>query len=178
MSLFQQISEEACQGQLRFLVIGGVAVMAHGFARSTFDLDLLVRRSEVGKWKDLAAKLGFQFFQEGPTFVQFQPRAAETLPLDLMLVGEATFEQMYEAAKLTDAGGVSVKVVSLAHLIALKCHAIQHGGPRRAVKDAEDVIQLLKANRIDPGREPLRGVILKHGSPELYDKLRRATAPD
>ena len=177
MSLFQQLSEEARQGQLRFLVIGGVAVMAHGFARSTFDLDLLVRRSELEKWKGVAAKLGFRFFREGPTFVQFQPPAADRLPLDLMLVGDATFERMYEAARLTDTGGVSVRVVSLEHLFALKCHAIQHGGPRRAVKDAEDIIQLLKANRIDLGSEPFRGAILKHGGPELYDKLRRASAP-
>jgi hypothetical protein len=44
---------------MSFLVIGGHAVNAHGASRMTFDLDLLVRRSDLEKWRELMERLGF-----------------------------------------------------------------------------------------------------------------------
>jgi hypothetical protein len=35
---------------LRFLIIGGYAVAAHGHTRVTFDVDLLVRRADREAW--------------------------------------------------------------------------------------------------------------------------------
>ena len=35
---------------LRFLIIGDYAVGAHGFTRSTFDVDFRVRRAERDAW--------------------------------------------------------------------------------------------------------------------------------
>jgi hypothetical protein len=178
VSSLETISEKAASVNLPFLLIGGYAVMAHGFARSTYDLDLLVPRSDSARWKNLVAEIGFGFFREGPTFLQFHPPSADVPPLDLMLVGDDTFAQMQAASVAVDTASTPVKAVSLEHLIALKCHSIRHGGARRAVKDAEDVIQLIQANRLDPTRDPLRALILKQGGQELYDKLRRALGPD
>jgi hypothetical protein len=177
VSALETIAGKATSANLGFLLIGGYAVMAHGFARSTYDLDLLVPRSDAAKWRDLVAELGFAFFREGPTFLQFHPPSADFPPLDLMLVGDDTFGQMQAASVVVDAGSIAVKAVSLEHLIALKCHSIRHGGARRSVKDAEDVIQLIQANRLDPARDPLRALILRQGGQQLYDKLRRAIAP-
>jgi len=42
------------------------------------------------------------------------------------------------------------------------------------VKDAEDVIQLIQINRLDPENETVQALFEKHGTPELYEKVKRA----
>ena len=43
---------KACarEANLPFLVIGGYAVVAHGYQRNTADLDVLIRRSDLNTW--------------------------------------------------------------------------------------------------------------------------------
>ena len=46
-----------------------------------------------------------------------------------MFVAEEVFDRMRAEAEPASVEGVSFGVVSLLHLIALKCHAIRHGKP-------------------------------------------------
>ena len=71
-----------------------------------------------------------------------------------------------------------MRVVSLMHLLPLKCHAVKFGHPGRVVKDAEDVKQLLHRNRLDANAEDIRELFRKHGADEFYEKFRRACVPD
>jgi hypothetical protein len=173
------IASRAAGESIPFLLTGGHAVITHGFARSTFDLDLIVRRSDREKWLKIAAELGYRFFREGPTFAQFNHSSAGSFPLDLMFVNEETFSKMraeaVAAPSITKSG---VWVVSLLHLLALKCHAIKHGHSGRVVKDAEDVIQLIQKNGLDPETPALRALFQKHGTQEFYDKVKRACRPE
>ena len=63
------------------------------------------------------------------------------------------------------------------HLLALKCHAVRFGHPGRIVKDAEDVIQLIRRNRLDPNAEKIRELFRRYGTDEFYEKVRRACGP-
>ena len=148
--------------------------MAHGFVRATDDLDLLVQSSRRDQWRQLLEGLGMRVFREAPVFMQFDPSTGGGLPVDLMLVTEAVFEQMRASAGPATVAGVSFGVVSLLHLMALKCHAIQHGKPLRRLKDIEDLIQLIDINHLDLNEPELRATILKHGNQELYEKLQHA----
>jgi hypothetical protein len=150
--------------------------MAHGFVRATDDIDLLVQSGQRGQWCRFLEGLGMRMYREAPAFMQFEPPTDGGLPVDLMLVGEDIFEQMRADAGLASVGGVSLGIVSLLHLIALKCHAIQHGKPLRRIKDTEDLIQLTIINHLDLNEPELRATIHKHGNQELYDKLQRACA--
>ena len=173
MSLLRSISQKAAEQQLPFMLIGGYAVMAHGFARATFDLDLLVRKDQAEDWRHLLENLGFEIHFSGPTFLQFDPPRDEKLPLDLMLVGTDTFGRMEAEMKPVESEGLKVNIVSLSHLIALKCHAICHGRPHRAIKDIEDLVQLARVNKLDLNEPTLRDIILKYGNQELYETLKR-----
>ncbi|MCX6913791.1 MAG: hypothetical protein NT167_12195 [Verrucomicrobia bacterium] len=177
MSVFQTISQKAGEAGLPFLIIGGYAVMAHGFVRATDDIDLLVQGGRRDQWRRLLEGQGMKMYREAPAFIQFDPPPDGGLPVDLMLVGEEIFEQMRADAEPASVGGVPFGVVSLLHLIALKCHAIQHGKPLRRLKDTEDLIQLIGINHLDLNEPELRATILKHGNQELYEKLQRACAP-
>ena len=110
--------------------------------------------------------------------MQFNPAPGARLPVDLMFVADEVFERMRADAQQAIVEGISFGVVSLLHLIALKCHAIQHGKPLRRIKDTEDLIQLITLNGLDLNEPELRATILKHGNQELYEKLQHACAPE
>ena len=172
MSVIANISRESAKENLPFLLIGGYAVLAHGFVRTTGDIDFLVRKSQSGGWQKLLERLKFTVKFSGPTFLQFNPPPDEKLPVDLMFVSDDNFDQMFSAAKEIDTDGVITKVVSLPHLFALKCHAFK-SRPHRAMKDVEDLVQLTKLNKLDLNEPTLRAILLKHGGQEFYELLKR-----
>jgi predicted nucleotidyltransferase len=172
MSVVANISREAAKNNLSFLLIGGYAVLAHGFVRTTGDIDFLVRKSQIADWQKLLEGLKFTVKFSGPTFLQFDPPPEEKLPLDLMFVTDENFDPMFSAAKQIEADGVAAKVVTLPHLFALKCHAFKNR-PHRAMKDIEDLVQLAKLNRLDLNEPSLRAIVLKHGGKEFYELLKR-----
>ena len=174
MNVLRTISQKAGGAGLPMLLIGGYAVMAHGFVRATDDLDLLVQGSRREQWRGLLEGLGMNVYRERTAFLQFNPAPDARLPVDLLFVADEVFERMRTDAEQETMEGVSIGVVSLLHLIALKSHAIQHGKPLRRMKDTEDLIQLIKLNGLNLNEPELRATILKHGNQELYDKLQHA----
>lgn len=90
-----------------------------------------------------------------------------------MLVNDPTFEQLWNDSIVLTDGYEHTRFVSLNHLIALKCHAIKHGHAGRVEKDVDDVLELVKINKVDVADEKFRQLILKHGLPTLYDKIKR-----
>jgi hypothetical protein len=50
MSLFARLNEAAGSRGLTFLVIGGHAVIAHGFVRGTEDADIVVCKDDRAAW--------------------------------------------------------------------------------------------------------------------------------
>lgn len=148
---------------LRFLIIGGYAVAAHGHTRATFDVDLLVRRAETDAWLARLGASGLKLFGKSSSFAQFiQPDGGDGL--DLMFVDEATFERMWQNSEEHDFGGCQARVPCLDHLLALKLHVLKQELPYRTSKDAEDVELLARRNGLnlrDPRYETL---FLKHGN--------------
>jgi hypothetical protein len=158
--------------RLDLLVIGGYAVAAHGFARSTFDVDFLVPRADLPRWKPRLAAAGLQLVSERPAFAQFEAPAGGD-PLDLMLVDDASFQKLWTDARAQEFDGVAAKVPSLDHVLALKLHVLRQALPHRTGKDAEDVEMLLRRHQVPLASEHYRELFLKYGNQELYDTFAR-----
>jgi hypothetical protein len=173
MNALETIAAGAAEMDLAFLLAGGHAVIAHGHPRTTFDVDLIICREDRAQWLTLARNMGYISFSEGSTFLQFDPPNPKVLPLDLMLVAPDTFGKMMAEAVPAPASLSTAKIVSLRHLLALKCHAIKHGHAGRVEKDVDDVICLLRVNAIDINSSDIRSLFLKHGPKELYEKIQR-----
>lgn len=151
--------------------------MAHGYVRTTDDLDLITERGRRASSGKMFADLGMSIKKEAANFSQFESQDESIMDVDLMLVSEAVFGQMKNAAVEKKVDGIPVRVVSLLHLIALKCHALQNSESKlRGLKDTDDLIHLILFNGLDLKDPELRAIILKHGSEELYEKLRHACA--
>lgn len=178
MNQFEQIDRAAVARGLPFLLIGGFAVIQHGFARLTEDLDLMVARESAAAWREMLASLGYRLFHEEQNFIQFTPPTAGERPLDLMLANVTTFAGLLDAAITARMQGVELRVVSLDHLLALKLHVLKQGRLHRFLKDFEDVAQLVRLNNLDLNSPRWHGLFLRYGNAELLDKIQRASRAD
>lgn len=174
MPLFATIVKEAAQRNLRFLVIGGHAVMHHHYSRTTEDADILAAQKDRERWLELAGKIGLALFHDGGTFLQFKPAEEIAWRLDIMLVSADTFAKMAAQSVQGLLEDQPVLMPALDHLLALKFHALKHAKGIRVLKDMDDVVNLIVNNRIDVRSASFRELVLKHATAELYEKLVHA----
>jgi hypothetical protein len=155
------------------ILAGGHAVIVHGFPRNTFDLDFVIRRSDCAGWLSLLNAFGYAIYREHPSFLQMTGPSETSPPVDLIFVNEETFTRL--SAETVQAPDIvfEASVVSLRHLLAMKCHAIKHGRPGRVAKDMDDLIQLIRINRLDLSLPEWNQLITKYGPPELYETVQR-----
>lgn len=153
-----------------FLVIGGHAIAASGYPRTTGDFDALVQKEHRAGWTDALKSAGYECISDQPTFAQFAGQPWEW-PVDLMFVNETTFQKMWAERVSTTIVGFSAYIPSPAHLVALKLHALRFGPPRRARKDLDDIVEIITANRIS---DKLPELCERFGTAELYERIKTA----
>lgn len=140
-----------------FLVIGGVAVAAQGYGRSTKDLDIVyaTNAANLERLGKVLVALGARlrgvrddvpFVPDARTLKRTQILTLDT-PLgsiDLLVDpdGADRYEAMRERADVVDLDGVEFRVVSLDDLLSMKRAA---GRPQ----DVADVDALLTARRVE-----------------------------
>jgi hypothetical protein len=152
-------------------VIGGHAVAAYGFARTTEDLDFLIRKSERAQWSALLQGSGYSLAHDGGSFLQFTSSAVEDWDIDLMLTEDGTFQKILDDSKPATLCGAAVQIPALDHLLALKLHALKNSQTRRFLKDFGDVCNLIQANKVDVRSAQFKKLALKFGNHELYDEI-------
>jgi hypothetical protein len=145
------------QGAVRYLIAGGLAVNAHGYIRTTQDIDLVValEATNIVAAFDALATLGYrplvpitaaQFADaemrrgwirdKGMKVLNFFSDRHRETNVDLFVTEPFDFEREYANALRGDlAPGVGVRFVSLQTLIAMKAQA---GRPR----DLDDIQHL------------------------------------
>jgi hypothetical protein len=154
---------------LPFLVIGGFAVIAHGYARSTTDLDFLVRRAQQHEWQAQLAEHGYRIVHQQNTFAQFA--SEQSMNVDLMFVNDETFDKMWKASEVKIVKGKEARFPTLEHLIALKLHVCKQNIPHRILRDMDDVLTLINLNGVDLRKDNWRELFKKYGTIELYEKI-------
>ena len=176
MKFFETLDKETRKRNLRFLVIGGLAVTLHGYSRDTADLDLLISAPQREPWLGLFSELGYAVYKDAGVFIQLSPPKQGAWPVDLMLVQEGTFATMFAAGHEEDLYGTRSRIPSLEHLIALKLHALKNGRFERFLKDFLDTENLIRISRLDIKSENMRQLFTRYGTMELYDKISSTLA--
>jgi predicted nucleotidyltransferase len=130
--------------KVRFLVVGGIAVVLHGHPRFTADLDLVVdlQRENVTTALEVLASKGFRprppvplmsfadpearrswIAEKGLTVFSLWSPDAPGTEVDLFVEEPFDFATAYARATFVDLIGVAVPVLSIGDLIALKRRA-------------------------------------------------------
>ncbi len=144
------------QADVRYLVVGGVAVVLHGYLRTTLDLDLVLQldRENLQRALNAFSDLGFQPQAPVPLGAFADPLIREAwvreknmtvfslwhpeqpgFAVDLFVEEPFDFEDVYRRAIRVPLPGTEAAVVSRSDLIAMKRAA---GRPR----DLEDISAL------------------------------------
>jgi hypothetical protein len=154
------------RAEVRYLVVGGVAVVLHGHPRFTADLDLVLALDATNVRAALAALSELGYTPRAPVLAEdlADPRkradwirnkgmivfslaspAHATTEVDLFVDEPFPFEAAYRRATWAELGDVRVAVASIPDLVEMKRRA---GRPQ----DLEDVRQLEAiARELEPG---------------------------
>ena len=151
MDLLSAVARDLESQGIPYAVVGGIALAAHGVARATLDVDVLIVSAQAPgseMWANVRNASAHADVRRGDLYDPFRAVIRITkpgsAPVDV-LVGRATWQRDVVArAKRTSLFGVEVPVVGAADLILLKLFA---GGPQ----DLWDVQQLLAT----PSRDAL-----------------------
>jgi hypothetical protein len=157
----ESLLTELGRGGVRYLVVGGVAVVLHGYLRATADLDLVLDLDpeNLDRAIDLMDRLGFRPRAPVPlrafgddaerkrwvteknlqVFSLWHPKMPG-FEVDLFVESPFDFAEVYSRAIRASVGSENVPVVAVDDLIAMKRRA---GRP----KDQEDVDALLALRR-------------------------------
>jgi hypothetical protein len=136
------VVEALAGAQARYLVVGGLAVVAHGYVRYTKDVDLVIQLVPDNIRRAMAAleRLGYRpavpvpieefadpasrgrwIREKGMTVFQLWSDAHRETPIDVFVAEPFDFDREYEAALRKPLfGRLEVRVVSLPTLIRMK----------------------------------------------------------
>jgi hypothetical protein len=147
---FPRLLQALVNGEVEFVIIGGMAAIAHGSAHVTVDLDIVYRRSaeNISRLANALAPLQ-PYLRGAPPGLPFQFDLSTirrglnftlvTVAGDLDVMGEATgggtYEALIQRSEVRVLAGLEVRFVDLEMLIHLKRAA---GRP----KDLERIAEL------------------------------------
>jgi len=142
LSTFEEIVRVLDAADVRFIVVGGVAVVAHGYGRLTRDLDLVIQLEHDVAQRAFEAlgSLGYRptvpvtaegladphqrqrwIEEKGMTVLNFHSDLHRETPIDLFVTVPFDFEEEYGSALIVEiAPGQDVRVVRLGTLLRLK----------------------------------------------------------
>ena len=156
LATFQSVMACLNRHKVRHLLVGGMAVVAHGYGRMTYDIDLVIRLTPTNVRKAFAAlnELGFKprvpvtpaEFADPKTrarwkreknmvVLNFFHNSGDPLTIDLFVAEPFPFASAYGKAEVSAVNGVPFRFVDLRTLIDMKRKA---GRP----VDLEDVRHL------------------------------------
>lgn len=145
LASFESIVQVLNDAQVRFIVVGGIAVAAHGYLRHTKDVDLVIDllSENITSAMHALEKLGYfprvpvtpEQFGDGPTRAKwieekhmlvlnlFSDLHWQT-PIDVFVFEPFPFAGEYQRASLEEvAPGISARIVSLKTLLQMKKEA-------------------------------------------------------
>lgn len=141
---FQDFIQALNQASVRYVLVGGYAVILHGYNRTTGDLDIWVDRTVLNyeKLSKSFAIFGMPMFDmtlsnflensEMDVFTFGRPPVS----IDIMLtVKGLTFNNIYDQAEIKSVEGLEVRLISRADLIQAKRESGRH-------KDLDDLNHL------------------------------------
>jgi hypothetical protein len=159
-----------------YAVIGGMALTAHGYARMTEDIDVLVTQAGLKKVHAHLVGRGYTPVFKGSKNI----RDANTrVKIEFVTAGQFPGSGKPQPVSFPDPGNVEsvevdgVKFIGLAGLVELKLASGMTGGPDRA-KDLIDVQQLIKTRHLPRDFSVNLHEALRAKYQALWDGLRTA----
>ena len=173
MNLFEAVAEALERQGLDVLVIGGHAVNAYGYTRTTVDVDFLVAVDRFREWRAVFESAGYRWVGQTETFARMDAPVTDppSLPVDVMMVSPETFSKLSADRQLLDFGGTRLPVPNPLNLIALKLHAMRNPERFKKGKDLSDILNLISICQIDTKGREFQATLDRYASDETRNLL-------
>ena len=145
----RRLAKTLAEMEIPFAIAGAMAANAHGHQRTTADIDILIRREDLQRFKEQQIGLGWIDKFEGSK--NFRD-TINNVSIDVLMVGEfpgdglpkpVAFPEPESVVEFRDEG---IPYVSLNALLELKLASGMTAAHRP--RDLDDVIQLIRANQL------------------------------
>lgn len=154
-----------------YAVVGGLALLAWGAPRATFDVDILVPRGCQDELVPLLEAKGFRTLSVTPGFSSHQHEDPGLGRVDVVYVGGATADAVFAGcASRVVAGALEAPVPRPEHLVAMKVQAFAQD--RERFSDLADLRFLLGLPGLDA--DEARGYFERAGLLDYFERLRRS----
>jgi hypothetical protein len=145
--LLKTLAEKFNETQIRYALIGGIAMHTAGYHRSTGDLDFLVHGEDVEQVKSLLNGLGYKLIHESPDVLNFMSPWVLIGGVDFIKAHRPYALAMLQRAKVVRVSdGVDLLTAAVEDIIGLKVQAMQND-PGRKMKDVADIEWLVKNHK-------------------------------
>ncbi len=164
MLFFEEVLVLLRDGGVRFVIVGGTAVILHGVPRTTADLDLVVDMEPANLRRLVSAmnRLGYQphapvdasdlcdpaqrtawIVDKGMRAFTFQLPGHPLADIDILIDSPLDFAELSSRAERVDAGGLMLRIASIEDLIQMKELAARD----QDLADADALRRLLEDRR-------------------------------
>ena len=170
-TVFHLISSISSDKGIIIVLIGGFAVNSYKVTRQTVDIDFLITKSDFEKIHGLLGEQGYREDYVNEVFVKFRTDSDYLMDLDFIFIDKKTLDKIIKEGKEISIAKQNFIVPSLDHLIALKLHSIKNNPNLRITKDLPDIIELIRANKINVENNGFKELCKKYGTQELYNEI-------
>jgi hypothetical protein len=168
-SIIEHLLQFFQQEGIDYALIGAFALKAYGYPRATQDVDFLLRIEDQQKTIGHLESLGYETLYRSRGFSHHLHPLSRLGRVDFVYVAGDTADVMFAATRfLLLLDEISIPVVKLEHLIALKVYAMQND-PDRTFREMADIQHLMRVPGID--RNEVRGYFARFGQLERYYEL-------
>lgn len=159
---------------VRYALIGGLAMGAWGVARGTVDIDFLVRRDDMNKVDLIMFGFGYECRHRSENVSQYVSPLKVFGEVDFLHAFRTASMGMLERAEEREVFGVTmrVRVVRVEDLIGLKVQAIAND-PTRKASDIADIESLMIRHRERLDWELVEDYFTLFGFEEIFSDLKR-----
>jgi hypothetical protein len=169
-----RLSQDLSQHEIDYIVIGAIALLAHGYPRFTEDIDLVMTAEGLDKFHTELIGLGY-----APSFPGARKRLRSTtdnVSIEVMISGEYPGDGKPKPVSMPIPASASqeidgIKFVNLEKLIELKL-ASGISAPDR-LKDLADVQELIKIRKLDADFADRLDPYVRHKFIELQSVVRK-----
>lgn len=157
--------------EYRYGVVGGVALAAYGFLRTTVDLDFVVEARAQDDLIQFLESQGYRTLYRSSGYSNHEHSDPSRGRVDFVYVRGETSKELFAGCRmLLGPGGKEIPVPRPEHLSAMKVLAIKND-PSRTLQELTDVRFLLTLPGVD--RREIEGYFEMHGMKDHLDELEK-----
>jgi len=161
-----------------YVAVGAIALNRHGYRRFTEDIDLLMTKEGLERFRSELIGLGYRPAFEG---AKKKFRTADNVPVEIITSGEYPGDGLPKPVVFPDPVGASVeidgvKTITLEKLIELKLASGMTAADR--LKDLADVQELIKVKRLGRDLAARLDEYVRAKYLELFDAVEQGRRRD